>query len=119
MLEGMRRRWAEAFGSTAEWERSELRDESACDTAEKCSQVQRGEVVTVRGRIVATTLASKAGTPVLGIEVDDGTGRVHVMFLGRRRVAGVETGRRIEVTGRVCHFEGRPGIYNPTYTLLP
>jgi hypothetical protein len=41
------------------------------------------------------------------------------VFLGRRDVAGVRTGRRLEVTGTAGVHQNRLAILNPSYRLLP
>jgi hypothetical protein len=40
-----------------------------------------------------------------------------LVWLGRRRIAGIEPGRRLVATGRVGFYNGRPAIYNPKYEL--
>jgi hypothetical protein len=48
----------------------------------------------------------------------DGTGAIAVVFLGRRRIAGIDVGARLAVEGRVSDHHGRLAILNPTYQLL-
>jgi RecG-like helicase len=55
----------------------------------------------------------------LEIEVSDETGRLTVVWLGRRAISGIEAGRRIIVKGRLTHGVARPVIHNPTYQLRP
>jgi hypothetical protein len=50
--------------------------------------------------------------------IDDGTGTVLAVFLGRRRLAGVRVGSRIELTGRAGVHQNRLALLNPTYRLL-
>ena len=50
-------------------------------------------------------------------EVFDGTAAIGLVWLGRRRIAGIEPGRRIVATGRVGVHNGRLAIYNPWYEL--
>ena len=40
-----------------------------------------------------------------------------LVWLGRRRVAGIEPGRTIMARGRVGVHDGRLAIYNPWYEL--
>jgi hypothetical protein len=39
------------------------------------------------------------------------------VWLGRRRIAGIEPGRRLLARGRVGLHEGQLAIYNPWYEL--
>lgn len=52
-------------------------------------------------------------------ELYDGSGSIDLVWLGRRRIAGIEPGRRIRVEGFVCAEHGRHVMYNPRYDLLP
>jgi hypothetical protein len=73
----------------------------------------------VCGTLKSVTLRPRAGVPALVAELYDGTGILHVVWLGRRQIAGIEPGRRIRVQGRVAQREGRPVLFNPCYDLLP
>jgi hypothetical protein len=39
------------------------------------------------------------------------------VWLGRRRIAGIEPGRTLLASGRVGEHDGRPAMYNPRYEL--
>ena len=45
--------------------------------------------------------------PVLEADLYDGSGIVTLVWLGRRRIAGIEPGRNLTVRGRVALREGR------------
>ena len=77
------------------------------------------ERVKLRGALRTVTLRPRAGVPVLEAELNDGTGVITVVWLGRRRIAGIEPGRAIEVEGRIGAHEGARVMYNPRYELLP
>ncbi len=83
------------------------------------SACQAGSVVEVSGVISSVCLPPVHGTPTLEIDVSDDTGRLTVVWLGRRAIPGIEVGRRIVVKGRLTHGGARPVIYNPTYRLRP
>jgi RecG-like helicase len=51
--------------------------------------------------------------------VDDGTGAVSVLFLGRHLVPGMRVGRRCTVEGTVGLSKGEKVIWNPLYRLEP
>ena len=78
-----------------------------------------GATVTVRGMVRSMTLRPKSTVPALEIEVYDGSGSVAVVWLGRRKIPGIEPGRSIVVTGRLTCNADSPTIYNPRYELKP
>ena len=77
------------------------------------------ERVTLRGSLRTVTLRPRAGVPALEAELNDGTGVITIVWLGRRRIAGIEPGRAIEVEGRIGLHEATRVMYNPRYELIP
>ena len=77
------------------------------------------ERVKLRGVLRTVTLRPRAGVPALEAELDDGSGVITVVWLGRRRIAGIEPGRAIEVEGRIGAHDGVRVMYNPRYQLIP
>ena len=77
------------------------------------------ERVTLRGSLRTVTLRPRGGVPALEAELNDGTGVITVVWLGRRRIAGIEPGRAIEVEGRISAHDGVRILYNPRYQLIP
>ena len=71
------------------------------------------ETVRLRGTLGSVTLRPRGGVPALEAELYDGTGVVTVIWLGRRRIAGIGPGRAIEVTGRIGRSDATPNLYNP------
>jgi hypothetical protein len=55
--------------------------------------------------------------PTLEAELYDGSGTVTLIWLGRRRIRGIDPGRSVVVHGRLTKQDGRPTIYNPAYEL--
>jgi len=51
--------------------------------------------------------------------VDDGTGEVTLVFIGRPEVAGIEKGTRLGFEGTARMGDGRLVIWNPRYRLEP
>ena len=41
-----------------------------------------------------------------------------LVWLGRRRISGVNAGTRLRFSGMLAHFHGVPTIYNPRYEIL-
>jgi hypothetical protein len=97
----------------------ELQGEVAQAGATALDCCTRGEPVCVAGTLRAVTLRPRAGTPTLEAELYDGTGSVTLIWLGRRRIGGIECGRRLVARGRLTAHEGRPTIYNAAYELQP
>jgi hypothetical protein len=58
-----------------------------------------------------------AAVPTLEVVLDDGTGRVTALFMGRRGIAGVECGRRLAIEGTPVAGERGLTLYNPAYDL--
>lgn len=75
--------------------------------------------VTLRGSLRTVTLMPRGGVPTLEADLDDGTGSVTLVWLGRRRIVGIEAGRSLTATGRIGVHDGRRIIYNPRYELMP
>lgn len=51
------------------------------------------------------------------IELDDGTGRCSVRWMGREHITGIDPGVRIEVEGFATGTAGRIVLFNPQYTI--
>ncbi|MFV0286477.1 MAG: OB-fold nucleic acid binding domain-containing protein [Demequina sp.] len=75
------------------------------------------EVVTVAGRVVALQVEPHDAAPRLTARIDDGTGRIEAVFMGRRAIPGIEAGAQVTIEGRVSDAEALPRIYNPRYWL--
>lgn len=72
----------------------------------------------VRGRIVAVQIEPHDAAPRLVARVEDGTGRLDAVFMGRRTIPGIEPGAVVELEGRVCASSSLPRVFNPGYTLV-
>lgn len=100
-------------------EAAELRRGAAGAGATLVSSCVRGDAVTVSGVLQSVTLQPRAGLPATEAVIYDGSGQMVVVWLGRRRVAGIVPGRGITVHGRItCNGDIRT-IFNPRYELLP
>jgi RecG-like helicase len=78
-----------------------------------------GETVTVTGMVRSMTIRPRSNVPALEIDLYDGSGSVSVVWLGRRRIPGIEPGRTMVVCGRLTCNTDKPTIYNPKYELKP
>jgi hypothetical protein len=84
--------------------------------AAECCDRQR---VTVHGSIRSVRMLPRAGSPALEAELFDGSGSVTLIWLGRRRIHGIECGRTLTASGLVSIAAGQRIIYNPRYELDP
>jgi len=71
------------------------------------------------GEVSAVRVVPRAGAPALEVTLRDGHGTVTVVFLGRERIGGLVTGRRLLAEGVVTLHGPDRLVYNPWYRLLP
>ena len=74
--------------------------------------------VKVTGRIRTVRVQTRVGVPTLECTLVDDTGGITLVFLGRRKLAGITCGRRLSAEGTVGEHHGRLAILNPVYELL-
>ncbi|MEE2056323.1 OB-fold nucleic acid binding domain-containing protein [Rhodococcus artemisiae] len=77
----------------------------------------RGQEVTMFGRLRSVESSSKAACASVEAELFDGTDSILLVWIGRRRIPGIEPGKTLQVRGRVGERDGRKAIYNPYYEL--
>jgi hypothetical protein len=82
----------------------------ACD----CSS---GQAVTVLGRLRSVEHCPPPAAATLEAELFDGSEAITLVWLGRRRIPGIEPGRTIKASGRIAVRDGRKVLYNPYYEL--
>ena len=111
--------WRRLAASAGTLDAADLRQESDEVHAEKCGGLRRGEQVVVHGRLRHVVYTPREHVATVEAELFDGSGSIELVWLGRRRIAGIEPGRTILVRGRVGEHEGRAAIYNPRYELRP
>ena len=111
--------WRRLVDSAHNLDADDLANNSDECHAERCGELNVGEVTTVQGRLRHVVYTPRDSVPTVEAELFDGTGSIELVWLGRRRIAGIEPGRSIVVTGRVGEHDGRRAIYNPRYELRP
>jgi amino acid transporter len=74
--------------------------------------------VTVQGRVRSMRVAPQHDSPTLELVVEDGGASLALVFLGRRSLAGVGIGTRLEATGTVGLHKARLAVLNPRYRIL-
>jgi hypothetical protein len=96
--------------------RQEQSLESGGTPVQRCRD--RAQVCVV-GMLRTVTIQPRGGSPSLQAELWDGSGSVDVVWIGRRRIAGIEPGRVIRAEGRMTQRDGRRVMFNPRYELRP
>jgi hypothetical protein len=103
--------------SKAELEAEELQktsDEEGATPIKACATRRRA---CVAGTLRTVTLRPRGGAPALEAELYDGSDVIDLVWLGRRRIAGIEPGRLLRAEGLVSVQDGRKVMFNPRYEL--
>ena len=106
-------RWASHVGADAR----ELRDTSARAGCCPISEAEDRQRVQLQGVLRTVTLRPRGGVPALEAELYDGSAVITVIWLGRRRIAGIEPGRAVQVLGRLGTQNKTRVMFNPRYEL--
>lgn len=112
------RRTISRWANPAEADARDLRKTFAGDDVVTIADAPSRTPVQLRGRLRTVTLRPRGGVPALEAELYDGTETLTLIWLGRRRIAGIGPGRAIEVSGRIGEHDGQRVLYNPRYELL-
>jgi len=115
----VRTRMSSMLASRAEIEASDERKQAARSGCAAVAQLKDRARAELYGVLRSVTLRPRLGVPALEAELYDGTGTVRLVWLGQRRIAGIEPGRRVRLTGFVSMRDGHPVMYNPKYELTP
>ena len=113
------RRSLSKWANATDQEARDLRRAYAESGLDTISEAPDRERVRLRGTLRTVTLRPRGGVPALEAELFDGSGVITIVWLGRRRIAGVSPGRAVEVQGRIGAHEGVRIMYNPRYELIP
>lgn len=96
----------------------ELSDEVLNAGAQRAIDCQRGQEVTVVGALRSVETNGKGCSGGVRAELFDGSDTVTLVWLGQRRIPGIDTGRTLRVRGRLGKLEnGTKAIYNPHYEI--
>lgn len=99
-------------------EAEDLQEQSGREGATPVKVCQLGNAVCIAGTVRAVRLAPLGGAPSFEVDLYDGSGTVRLVFLGRRRLLGVDTGRSLVAHGRMTRRDGKATIFNPRYELV-
>ena len=93
-------------------------DDDPTTGAQRAIDCQRGQEVTMVGTLRSVEANAKGCAGGVKAELFDGTDAVSLVWLGQRRIAGIEPGRTLRVHGRLGKLEnGAKAIYNPHYEI--
>lgn len=104
------------FLTAEELEATELRESAEDSGCQTLAGSPPRSVVRLQGTV--TSVTSDADNGWLEAEMNDGTGTLRLIWMGRDRLSCLLPGRHIRVTGRLAAVEGHPVIYNPDYEIL-
>ncbi|WP_248961270.1 OB-fold nucleic acid binding domain-containing protein [Sphaerisporangium perillae] len=105
--------------SQDELEAAELQedlDQYGATPIASCGQRRR---FCVAGTLRTVTLRPRGGVPSLEAELYDGSDVIDLVWLGRRKIVGIEPGRVVRAEGLVSVQDGRKVMFNPRYELRP
>ena len=77
-----------------------LSDEAVNTGAMKAINCQRGQEVTMIGTLRSVETCGKGGASGVRAELFDGSDTVTLVWLGQRRIPGIDSGRTLRVRGR-------------------
>jgi hypothetical protein len=116
-VKGRLRQSLSKWASSADMEARELKQDAVkagCCPIVEANDRQRVEL---QGSLRTVTLRPRGGVPALEAELYDGSALITLVWLGRRRIAGIEPGRAIKVIGRVGVQDKMRVMFNPRYEL--
>jgi hypothetical protein len=96
----------------------DLSEDSERSGAQRASECACGQEVTMLGRLRSVEFFPEDdSSQQLQAELYDGTEGVTLVWMGRRRIPGIEPGRTMRVRGRISVRDGHKVLYNPYYEI--
>ncbi|GAA4393451.1 OB-fold nucleic acid binding domain-containing protein [Actinomadura verrucosospora] len=114
---GLRRFLRRMASTKAELEAEELQKTTGDEGATPITDCAARKRHCVAGTLRTVTLRPRGGAPALEAELYDGTDVINLVWLGRRKIAGIDPGRRLRAEGLVSEQDGRKVMFNPRYEL--
>lgn len=96
-----------------------LLQESSETGAVHIDSLQLRSRATVVGEVRSVTLRPREQVPALVVEISDGSGALHLVWLGRRTIPGIRPGVTLRATARVTRQRGTVTMFNPAYEIMP
>ena len=92
----------------------------ALDGAMPIGEARWRQRVKVAGRVKALRIQPWADEVAsLELTLSDSTGGITIVFLGRRRIGGIDLGTHLVAEGTTSEHHGLLTMLNPSYQLLP
>jgi hypothetical protein len=108
------------LASTAsELEDRELKEDTWRLGATPIADLANRKDASVCGAVRSVTLRPRVNVPALVVELYDGSKTLNLVWLGRRRIAGIVPGTYLTAHGLVTYKHGIPTIFNPAYEIKP
>lgn len=116
--EGFVRRLTRRLAETPQRRDAEQSGDAADAGAQRAVDCQRGQEVTMVGELRTVEANAKGCAGGVRAELFDGTDTVTLVWLGQRRIPGIDCGRTLRVHGRLGMLDnGSKAIYNPHYEI--
>lgn len=103
--------------STEQQEAGELKSDATRAGCELIASLSDRSVVVIHGVLRSVTLRPVDGVTALEAELYDGSDKVTLIWLGRRKIEGVRVGRQLTAHGRIGMRGMERVLYNPRYEL--
>ena len=113
------RRSISNWASSSDQHARDLREATVASGEQAIADAPDRERVRLSGTLRTVTLRPRGGVPALEAELYDGSGVLVLVWLGRRRITGVDPGRGITVEGRIGVQDEARVMFNPRYELKP
>lgn len=115
MLKNLRRKLSQ---SIEDMEGERLQDRLADLGVQPIASAPTRTPVLLAGEVQGLQVVPRAGSPSLEVTLSDGSGRAVAVFTGRKRLGGVDPGRRVIIEGVGRTERGRMVLVNPAYTIV-
>lgn len=119
MAKSRLRRALSAWANHEDQHARDMRASHAAPDVQTIDNVPLRTPVRLRGTLRTVTLRPRGGVPALEAELYDGTGAITLLWLGRRRICGINPGRSLQVSGRIGVHDRTWIMFNPRYELMP
>lgn len=119
MAQGRLRERLSRWANVAEQESQDLLRQHREVSSFSIADAPDRERISVRGTLRTVTLRPRGGVPALEAELYDGSGTLTLIWLGRRRITGIQPGRDLAVRGLIGLQGGNRVMFNPRYELIP
>lgn len=115
MLKNLRKKLTQSIDDIEE---QRLSDRAADLGVMRIAEAPTRVPIVIGGEVQGLQVVPRAGSPSLEVTIGDGSGRAVAVFTGRRRLSGVDCGRRILIEGVGRQERGRILVVNPSYTIV-